>query len=313
MPESISALPHRFSLILRTASATYIVPFIFFSLLYNFCVLHFTTCATAALLQFCTHFWSLIASHSYLHYSGVVLYFFLTIFDYFFYYPYIMAHWVMTFQCSVYVHIYCRIGIKLTCTTEWDTSSYLAKRNPVPQIVKWPRIFAVGLSKRRFLQDQHVPATSDFISPTLHNLAAQLFFFSPIDAVIQLSQARHLVDSVCHETAGRAKWGWCFSSPRPCRAFFSPLPTDRDENLGPERLLLDFKSSQTWMDVKGGKENNWAAGRKCRAKLMTVQRSFESKLECIFGKTEQTRKWFWWLRGGWGKGECQATTTKKMI
>lgn len=31
------------------------------------------------------------------------------------------------------------------------------------------------------------------------------FSSPPIDAVIQLSQARHLVDSVCHETAGGAK------------------------------------------------------------------------------------------------------------
>lgn len=74
---------------------------------------------------------------------------------------------------------------------------------------------------------------------------------------------------------------------------------------------LQVKPDLNGRQRKGGKENNWAAGRKCRVKLMTVQRLFESKLECIFGKTEQRRKWFWWLRGGWGKGECQATTTKK--
>lgn len=150
------------------------------------------------------------------------------------------------------------LTIKLTCTTEWDTSSYLAKKKTLPQIVKWPRIFAVGLSKRRFLQDRRVPATSDFISPTLHNLAAQLFFFSPHwrrntafsgTTPCWFCLSRNSRRSQMLWRGGR--WGWYFSSPRQCRAFFSPLPTERDENLGPQRLLLDFKSSQTWMDVKG--------------------------------------------------------------
>lgn len=93
-----------------------------------------------------------------------------------------MAHWVMNFQCSVYVHIYCRIDNKTNLYNWMGHIQLFSKkensstdREMTQNICGWIK----ALSKRRFLQDRHVPATSDFISPTLHNLAAQLFFFSP--------------------------------------------------------------------------------------------------------------------------------------
>lgn len=120
-------------------------------------------------------------------------------------------------------------------------------------------------------------STSDFISPGLHNLAAQLFFFFPIHALIQLCQSRHLVDSVCHETAagakccggeGRGAW-FVFFSTSAAQSF----PFNVRSQVWQEfeaRAITSWLEVQPDLDGRQRRERKQlGCGRKCRGKLMT--------------------------------------------